>query len=163
MPKAILIFFLCFGWKIELIDIVQLYYKPSRMQSYSTGLPQRKRLKTYNKKKIVLGFLITLVALIVVIHFGIKMRRAYLYSKEIQAKKNLTLQELETKSKQLEDQLQLYESPVGQERLLRERYSMVKDGEHEIIIEEGQKKSDENNKKDAGGLWQRLVRLFKKD
>lgn len=133
------------------------------MQSLTSGLPQRKRLKTYNKKKIIISLLLTVLGLLIVTHFMIKMRRAYLFSKEIQSKKANMLTELESKSKELEGQLQLYTSPVGQERLLRERYSYAKDGEHEIIIEDGDVEKIEPKKKDVRGFFKRLFRIQEKN
>ncbi len=106
------------------------------MPQLASGIPKRKRLKIYNKKRIFLTLFVVLLLLTLTIHFTVKMRRVYLRSQVMYEKQASALQGLQDKSKELDDQLKIYDSPVGQERLLRERYNFAKEGEHEIIIED---------------------------
>ena len=89
----------------------------------------------------------------------------HVYQKEREARQSrldqeASLAELQKREASLSEQLKQLDTPRGIEKVVRERFPLVKPGEEQIILLDSTKKASTTEETGVGGFWKSLVGWF---
>jgi cell division protein FtsB len=122
---------------------------------------ERRRLKKLLHSRYAIGILIILCGFL--IHAVWSVYGKYERSKEMAERAKQELAELEVREKSLTASIADLNTDLGKERVIRERFGAVKEGERLIVLVDDENMDTTLPLPTSKNLWQKFISLFTRD